>query len=346
MRGKLLIGSLALASLAGCANSPSAEEEVAEAQRLAGSDFAESLFICDPKSTTIADMLAKGTEPLGPAWAFDNLAYVGNTFVGVWVLNTSEGLILFDAGTSEADARDNIVPGLKKLGLDPADIRYIFVTHGHWDHYGGAAYLKALSRARIGLGGPDWDLMERLEPGSLARAPYFGDDREDRPPPDRDLVIVDGMNIKLGDTAVALYVTPGHTPGTLSALIPARQGDKTYVMSLLGGTAFPRSLEPEGFMGGLRQFEQSVGRLSQLGKEMGAVGTINTHPFVDGSTGKLEQIASAEGKGGANPFVLGEDKVERYYAMFQACLRAAQKRPMEPISMPPMPSADGETAKS
>lgn len=339
MRMKFLIASLALASLAACDKSPTAEEEVAEAKRLAGTEFAESLFICDPKSTRIADMLAKGVEKLGPAWAFDNLAYVGNTFVGVWVLKTSKGLILFDSGTSEADARDNIVPGIRELGLDPATIRYVFVTHGHWDHYGGADYLKKLSGARIGLSAEDWDLMDRLEPGSLARAPHFGGDQEDRPPPKRDLVVADGMNMRLGDTSVALFVTPGHSPGTISALLPARQGEKSYVMSLLGGTAFPATLEPSGYMGGLRQFEESVGRLSQAGKESNAVGTINTHPFVDGTTRKLGEIASAGAKGGANPFVLGADKVERYYAMFQACLRAAQRRPMKPMKAPPMPAS-------
>lgn len=341
MRKHWLIPPLALACLAACAKAPTAEDEVAKARELAGEDFAESLFICDPESTKIADMLAKGTERLGPSWAFDNLAFIGDSFVGVWVLKTSEGLILFDAGTSEADARDNIVPGIRELGLDPADIRYVFVTHGHWDHYGGAAWLKEQSGARIGLGEADWDLMEKLEPGSLARAPYFGKDQEDRPPPARDLVVEDGQIFTLGDAEVTLLITPGHSPGTLSALIPVRLGDETHVMSLLGGTAFPRSLEPEGFMGGLLQFEQSVERLRELSEEAGADGLINTHPFVDGSTRKLGEVASA-GEGADNPFVLGKDKVSRYYSMFLACLRAAKLRPMGPISVPPMPSANGK----
>ncbi len=342
MRKIWLIAPLLLAGLAACTEKPpTVEDEVARATELAGEDFAESLFICDPKSTMIADMLAKGVEQVGPAWAFDNLAYVGNSFVGAWVLRTSEGLILFDAGVGEADARDNIVPGLVKLGLDPKSIRYIFVTHGHWDHYGGAAYLKALSGARIGLSMADWDLMDTLEPGGLARAPYFGDDQEDRPPPPRDLVVEDGQKITLGDTEVTLLVTPGHTPGTLSALIPVKLGIESHVMSLLGGTAFPRTLEPDGFMGGLNQLEDSVERLQKLGAEAGADGTINTHPFVDGSTRKLGEVA--EGK--ANPFVLGKDKVSRYYAMFLACVRAAKLRPLEPMSLPPMPSGDGEKGK-
>jgi metallo-beta-lactamase class B len=336
MRKALLLAPLLLAAAGGCVKEVTAEDEVARAHELAGEDFAESLFICDPDSTMIPDMLATGLEQVEPAWAFDNLAYVGNSFVGVWVLKTADGLILFDAGIGEADARDNIVPGLEKLGLDPKSIRYIFVTHGHWDHYGGAEYLKGLSGARIGLSKADWDLMETLEPGGLARAPYFGEDQADRPPPARDLVVEDGQTIVLGDSEVTLFVTPGHTPGTLSALIPAKQGGETHIMSLLGGTAFPRSLEPEGFMGGLNQLETSVRRLQKASEQAGADGTINTHPFVDGSTRKLREIAAA-GDGAANPFVLGRDKVKRYYDMFLACVRAAKLRPMEPMELPPMP---------
>lgn len=343
MKKYCLIAPLLLAATS-CTKPPTAEDEVANAREYAGEEFAESLFICDPKSTMIADMLAKGVEQVGPAWAFDNLAYVGNTFVGVWVLNTGEGLILFDAGIGEADARDNIVPGLEELGLDPKAIRYIFVTHGHWDHYGGAEFLKALSGARIGLAEADWELMATLEPGSLARAPYFGEDQEDRPPPPRDLVIEDGQTFELGGTEVTILVTPGHSPGTISALIPVKQGGETHVMSLLGGTAFPRTLEPEGFMGGLNQFEASVERLQKSSEEAGADGTINTHPFVDGSTRKLGEVAAA-GKGAANPFVLGKDKVNRYYDMFLSCLRAAKLRPPVPMSAPPMPSGEGKTGK-
>lgn len=345
MIGKLICNSaLALvlaASLTACGRTPAVPhtivDHVAEARRLAGEDFADSMFLCDPKSTMIADMLAEGTPPIGPVWAFDDLAYIGNSFVGVWVLNTGDGLVLFDAGVGEADARDNIVPGIRKLGLDPADIKYVFVTHGHWDHYGGATYLKGQFGARIGLSAADWDLMETLEPGSLARAPYFGADQADRPPPVRDFVVTDGQVISLGGKDITLLITPGHSPGTLSALIPVQDGDQAHVMSLLGGTAFPRSLEPDGFMGGLRQFVGSVEKLSAASLEAGADGLINTHPFVDGSMANLQEIKS-NGESEGNPFVIGKDMVSRYYAMFRSCLKAAELRPMGEIAPPPMPA--------
>jgi metallo-beta-lactamase class B len=225
---------------------------------------------------------------------------------------------------------------MRSLGLDPAAIRYVLVTHGHWDHYGGATYLQQRYGARIGLSAADWDLMERSPPGSLARAPSFGPDTADRPPPRRDMVIADGQKLKLGNSELTLYVTPGHSPGTVSMLIPVREGRRRHVLSLLGGTAFPRTLEGDGIMGGLNDFDRSVARLSALSRRAGAVGTINTHVFVDGSDSKLAAIAAT--KGGPNPFVMGAAKVTRYYAMFRACLGAAKLRPQGANAGPPMPS--------
>lgn len=339
-----VLASLGALSLASAAPPASVESEVAAARRLAGKDFADSLFLCEPGNTRIADMLANGPPWLPPTRAFDNLWYIGNAFVGAWVLKTSEGLILFDANQSEAEVREHLEPGLRSLGLDPADIRYAIITHGHWDHYGGSRYLQERYGTRVGLSAADWDLLDRSPPGSLARAPYFGADRADRPPPRRDLVVADGQKLKLGDTEVTLLVTPGHTPGTLSALIPVREGGKSYVLSLLGGTAFPRKLEPDEQMGGLLAFEQSVKRLAELSRKAGAVGLINTHIFVDGSDKRLAHALARKPRE-PNPFVLGTDKVVRYYGMFQACLRAAEQRPRDLSTKPPMPAVPAPASK-
>ena len=43
--------------------------------------------------------------------------------------------------------------------------------------------------------------------------------------PAKDIVATDGMKLTLGDTTLTLYVTPGHTPGTISTMIPVRDGN-------------------------------------------------------------------------------------------------------------------------
>jgi metallo-beta-lactamase class B len=337
----MILAMTGMLSLIAAAGPDTVEKEVAKARHFAGNDFQSSLYLCEAASSKGADSLS-AARWLPPTRAFDNLWFIGSTFVGVWVLRTSDGLILFDSLGSEADVREHLEPGLHSLGLDPASIRYVLITHGHWDHYGGAKYLQERYGARIGLSREDWDLLAREKPGSLARAPYFGADQADRVPPRRDLEITDGMNLKQGNTELSLFVSPGHTPGTLSALIPVRENARTYVLSLLGGTAFPRKLEPDSQMGGLVAFENSVRILAERSRRAGAVGLINTHPHVDGTEQRLAQSQTRK-PGDPNPFVLGADKVQRYYGMFQACLRAAMLRPRDANAAPPMPSTSPKT---
>ena len=209
-----------------------------------------------------------------------------------------------------------------QLGLDPAQIEYVLPTHGHWDHYGGAQYLHDTFGSRTGLSEADWRLMETLPKDNLEfRMPegiYV-------PPPARDLMLTDGMKLTLGDTTVTIYVTPGHSPGTISALIPVRDGGRTRVLSLLGGTAFPVTLGPSEHGGGLLANSASVGRLARLSKAAGAVGILNTHIDNDGSYQRMQALA-ARRPGQPHPFVIGADAVARHYGVFDACLKAMAER--------------------
>src|SRR5688500_9967373 len=78
-------------------------------------------------------------QKVAPFKVFDNLYYVGPGFVSVWVISTSDGLIVVD-GAQEPYV-DHVIDGIRKVGLDPRNIRYILVSHGHLDHFGGVARL-------------------------------------------------------------------------------------------------------------------------------------------------------------------------------------------------------------
>ena len=295
------------------------DAHVKAAEALAGSDLRTPLFLCRADSgQVVRDYLQIGSRLwLEPTWAFDNLAYVGNGFVGAWVVRTSDGLILFDSLTSSEEAERRLVPGLVKLGLKPADIRYVIVTHGHWDHFGGAAWLQKTYGARVGLSAADWEMIENT--------PRQAMEINGRDIPRQDMVIADGQKLTLGDTTITFYVTPGHTPGTVSAILPARQGGRTYVMSLLGSTAFPPELEPTARYGGVRLYDQSVRRFGHISREAGAVGLLNTHMFADGGLDRLDAVQTAA-PGAANPFLIGADAVGRYYGILDECLQAAALR--------------------
>src|SRR4029077_13994821 len=76
-----------------------------------------------------------------PAKVFDNLYYVGTQLQSMWAITTSEGIILHDPAYNYM-VKDAVEGGFKKLGLDPAQIKYIIVAHAHTDHYLGAKYLQ------------------------------------------------------------------------------------------------------------------------------------------------------------------------------------------------------------
>src|SRR5262245_60074429 len=77
-----------------------------------------------------------------PAKVFDNLYFVGGKVHSSWALTTSEGIILIDT-IYTYNSEELVVGGMKKLGLDPRDIKYVLISHAHADHIGGAETLQS-----------------------------------------------------------------------------------------------------------------------------------------------------------------------------------------------------------
>src|SRR5262245_8561218 len=144
-----------------------------------------------------------------PVKVFDNLYFVGQSEYSVWAVTTSEGIIVIDT-IFDYSVEEEVAGGLKKLGLDPANIKYAIVSHPHPDHHGGAKFLQDRYSARVIMSAGDWDML----------------DRSNGTKPKRDMVATDGQKLTLGDTTLTLYITPGHTPGTISLLVPVKDNGK------------------------------------------------------------------------------------------------------------------------
>ena len=158
-----------------------------------------------------------------PAKIFDNLYYVGSYLHSMWAVTTSEGIILHDTAFDYM-VEDEIVDGLRLMGLDAADIKYVIISYGHSDHYFGARTLRDMYGARIIMSEADWDLV-------------VNDNNPPEVKPRKDMVATDGMELTLGDTTLTLYITPGHTPGTIATFIPLQDGDRWHLGSIWGGNA-------------------------------------------------------------------------------------------------------------
>jgi metallo-beta-lactamase class B len=253
---------------------------------------------------------ARDTWYAEPARVFDNLYFVGGKVHSAWALTTSDGIILIDT-IFPYNSEELIVGGMKKLGLDPKNIKYVLISHAHADHIGGAEMLQKQYGARVVMGAADWD--------SVAKYP----NRFKSMAPKRDIVATDGMKITLGETSVTIWLTPGHTPGTMSYTFSVFDRGKPVNVAYSGGTAFnfPNSTPVPG----IRNFQTYIDSQKHIAAQAAATRAtviLSNHSEFDNAVGKNRMIA---GRGnGSHPYEVGADSVQRYFQVMQNCARAAQ----------------------
>lgn len=242
-----------------------------------------------------------------PAQVFDDLYFVGQTVFSAWALKTSEGIILVDA-IFDYSVEAEVVDGLRKLGLDPADIRYVIISHAHGDHDGGAGILQKLG-ARIVMSEVDWALHEN-GPNKIKAT--------------RDIVATDGMEITLGDHTVRTHLTPGHTHGTLSTLLPVHDNGTPHMAALWGGTLFNfRDAPDDPRDSRLGVYAESAKRFRAITTAAGADILLSNHTAYDGTTVKLPRLPERQ-PGSPHPYVIGQDAVSRYFTVAEECALGAR----------------------
>ena len=158
------------------------------------------------------------------------------------------------------------------------------------------------------LSAADWDL--------LATNPVI-------PKLRRDIVATDGMKLTLGDTTLTLYLTPGHTPGTISTIIPVKDGNAAHVAGDSGGTGFNFTITPErNRESWFRTYLASNERFRAVARQAGADIILTNHPMLDESRSKLPRLATRK-PGDPHPFVVGADSVNRYLTVASECASAS-----------------------
>ena len=233
--------------------------------------------------------------PLKPTKVFDNVYCIGSVSVVAWVIETSDGLILIDSMWDDRDAK-LIEEGIKGFGLNPKDLKYIILSHGHGDHYGGANYLRNKYAAKVVLTKTDTNLMYNLNTG--ANSPRSPKTKVDIYSKDKDV-------IKLGDTSITILETPGHTAGCSSFIFPVKYKGKEYTAVLWGGTGLPKEKEL------VAKYKESAEYFKKEALSKNALVSLTAHLFADNGYANLEKVANLK-EGEANPFIMTKAQMEKY----------------------------------
>ena len=262
--------------------------------------------------TSPASAPARDTWYADPAKVFDNFYFVGGKVHSSWALTTKEGIVLIDT-IFPYNSEELIVAGLRKLGLDARNIKYVLISHAHSDHIGGAEMLQTKYGARVVMGAPDWDTVAKFPNRYKTMAPK------------RDIVATDGMKITLGSETVTIWLTPGHTPGTMSYTFTVRDRGRPVNVAYSGGTAFNfvnNTADP-----GIKNFQTYIDSQKYMASKAASTGAtvlLSNHSEFDNAYNKNRMLA---GRGeGPHPYEIGAEWVQRYFKVMQGCARAAQIR--------------------
>ena len=171
-------------------------------------------------------------------------AHEGNVYLII-----DEVAALIDAGMDAEATMRNV----EKL-VDPGEIEFIILTHCHHDHTAGVPALKAATGAKVLIGeGEVCDLGDDVATGSY----QYGEDPAEF---GIDGTLVEGDVINLGEWALSVIGTPGHSPGSISLYEPRARvlfsGDTLLPHGNIGRTR--RSGEM------VRELVRSVERLASL----------------------------------------------------------------------------------
>jgi metallo-beta-lactamase class B len=234
-----------------------------------------------------------------PFQIFDNLYYVGPQTASTYLIKTDQGLILIDPTYDWA--AQMVLGNIRKMGFNPTDIKYILITHGHWDHTSGVYALQKATGARVGMAAADWDIYETPQPAH----PY--------PTIPRDLIYKEGDALKLGNTTIHFHVTPGHTPGCLSMEYTVYDHGTAYEALSLGGTGFNFPAE------WTKPYIQSMQRMRALPNVRVL---LPDHPQINDVL-ELGDALKTRAPGAPNPFVQTRQQVLDW---FDAVIKAAQEK--------------------
>ena len=234
---------------------------------------------------------------------FDNLYFLGQTEFSAWAITTSQGIILLDA-IFDYSIEDEVVGGLKKLGLDPAADQV---------RDGEPRPPRSRRRREVPAGeirraaahvGADYDLLDRDNPSWK---------------PKRDMVVTDGMKLTLGDTTMTLLHharphrrAPSRPSFRCATARAARGGRVGRDAASTSGRFRPR----------LEAYAASAERFSEIAAKAAPTSSCRTTRSTTAARPSCRRCWRAN-RGQPIPMSSGPQSVQRYLTTVGECAQAA-----------------------
>lgn len=242
---------------------------------------------------------------------FDQLSFIGNEWVGAYILETPDGLLMIDCMEDDPRYVDIIMQGYEDLGLDISQLKYILITHGHGDHYGRAKDLRDRYGCKIYMSKIDSDYAR--DPATPRPGMFGPMDFE----PDGYLGDMDVFSF--GGYDILSVFTPGHSPGTLSFIFGVTDCGVHHTVAMWGGTGLPRSRE------WLEVYKNSCEYFEDVCFKWNVDVVISAHPCNGNIKERINVIQNIY-NGTPNPFVIGKEGAANYQRYFkEQCIMALKK---------------------
>ncbi len=215
MFGRILLSLVPLAALG--AGQPSGPDRLVPERPAASKDIAAACGTRDGWS-----------DPAPPAHIHGRSWYVGTCGITVVLVETRGGLVLIDTGPD--DATPLVLANIKALGFDPRQIKWLLMTHEHFDHVGGMAAIQRATGGRLLVVRNVAQVMRsgKADPSDpqaalLASKPMA--------PARVDRTLTHGGVLAVGGTRFALHANPTHSPGSTSWTWQSCEGAKCLTIA-------------------------------------------------------------------------------------------------------------------
>lgn len=237
-----------------------------------------------------------------PFRIIENLYYIGDQKVCSHLIDTGDGLIVFDSGFQHTVHL--MVQAVWELGYSPSDIKYLIHSHEHFDHIGAANDFKTLYGCKLVISRAGAEVFRKYPERVFMHAnpnPYAY-------PFTPDIELTDGQIIQLGNVSIRCVETPGHSDGVMSFFFDMEDQGKMYHIGYFGGmgfnTLYQQALTELGRPLTARQdFLNSLQKVRNESVDI----TLGNHPAQNKTLEKLELLKKNPS---SNPFINSNEWAE------------------------------------